>query len=240
MKALFFLFFTTTLATRCTHDHQWAAFEASAECQPRDAVVALEPDSPDVLEVIPSSAIVPRCAGACHIGASSAHRCVPSIAGRETRRFDVILRKADDSIACSTVDVEAHSACDCGCEPDAALECNEKQDYDGHLCRCRCKDSDARVACLNDAERPRTWNEEHCACFCRLETLTECSSGFIFDAIERCECVRETETSMGAATVAVLIALSVIALLLFVLVVLLAYQLNKHAKLMNLYSNKMY
>ena len=180
------------LSTKCTYQQQYEAFTNLVDCSPRDTLVSLElPLHIDahVVEVIPSKVMVRRCTGGCHLGASSAHSCVPAKQGRSSQMFDIMMRKASENgydIECANVTVEVHSECDCGCDEKKAKSCSIEQEYDYHLCQCRCTDSQSRAQCLQDT-RPKYWDEKNCGCFCRLDSFHECSTGFIFDALETCE-----------------------------------------------------
>ncbi len=63
------------------------------------------------------------------------------------------------------------------------------QDYDHHFCKCRCSNSEAKAACSQEKGR-KFWDERNCQCVCRAEEYRECSTGFVYDAIDTCKCVR--------------------------------------------------
>ncbi len=166
------------------------------------------PADASIDEVIPSHVVVKRCAGVCHQG-NVYHQCVPNTGSRVDRKVEVLFRRTDSdgqgSLECSTVSVEEHESCKCGCDVEAVHckdtqvriyvlnECTECttiflsfQVYDHHFCKCRCRDSDARAKC-HAARIRKFWDDANCRCVCRQEEYKECSTGFVFDPIDTCE-----------------------------------------------------
>ncbi len=175
----------------CTNDLMESIWGALPNCEPRPEVVALDlpSDDPDVVEVIPSHVVVPRCSGVCHEG-NLYHKCVPKSESRARQTFQVMFRKLPTSgsssgMECSTVEVETHSSCKCGCDLEASL-CSPKQKYDHHFCKCRCSDGNAKTECHKQRNR-KFWDEHSCQCVCRPEEYRECTTGFIYDAIDSCQ-----------------------------------------------------
>ncbi len=75
----------------CSNDAVSNIWSTMPPCRPRDTMVALPlPEDADVVEVIPSHVMVPRCDGVCHQG-NLYHHCVPKADGRTTTNFEVLL-----------------------------------------------------------------------------------------------------------------------------------------------------
>ena len=123
----------------CTNDLISAIWSELPNCEPRLEVIelTLPPGDPNVVEVIPSHVVVPRCSGVCHAG-NLYHRCVPDLeGGRSRKQFRVMFRKAPGlpgggsggggvAMDCALVEVETHLHCKCGCDIEADF-CTDKQ-----------------------------------------------------------------------------------------------------------------
>lgn len=111
---------------QCTNEAISLIWSSLPPCQPRSTLARLPlPDDADVVEVIPSHAEVPRCAGVCHQG-NVYHHCVPSARGRINKTLEVMFRRLSGQVECSDVVVETHAQCECGCDV-LASSCTEKQ-----------------------------------------------------------------------------------------------------------------
>lgn len=132
---------------KCSNDIISGIWSDLPKCQPRQEVVKLPlPDDPDVVEVIPSHVVVPRCSGVCHQG-NLYHQCVPHDKERGTKTFkvkvsiekqssrgiesrfildQVMFRRLNSIVECSSVTLETHNSCKCGCDLESA-NCSEKQ-----------------------------------------------------------------------------------------------------------------
>lgn len=86
--------------------------------------------------------------GGCHVGTVSAHSCVPSANGGKINQtfeviyyinyftesnltinfFQIMMRSLDNlnSVECSTVIIESHQSCNCGCGEETK-KCTNKQ-----------------------------------------------------------------------------------------------------------------
>ena len=120
--------YTRDASEQCTNQVMAQIWQEMPACKPREVLVPLPlpPDDADVIEVIPSHVAVPRCAGVCHVG-NLYHHCVPGAGARRIERYQVMLRRLQDSqLECTTVEVEAHDHCKCGCDVDAS-NCTAKQ-----------------------------------------------------------------------------------------------------------------
>ncbi len=74
---------------QCTNEGVGGIWANLPPCKPRDTLVGLPlPDDANVVEVIPSHVMVPRCSGVCHEG-NLYHHCVPTEDGRSTKLFEV-------------------------------------------------------------------------------------------------------------------------------------------------------
>jgi len=207
----------------CSNDAMGQIFAEMPTCLPRDTIVKLPlPEDASVDEVIPSHVVVKRCSGVCHEG-NVYHQCVPKSGARTNQVFEVLLRKTNadgmSEMACSTVHIESHDSCKCGCDVEAA-QCSNLQNYDHHFCKCRCKESREREQCRLDGAR-KFWDESNCRCLCK-ERLKECSKGFYYDSVTTCECVREP--AVNVAGTEVIVTLLVIILVLAVVAGFLGYQ----------------
>ena len=70
------------------------------------------------------------------------------------------------------------------------------QAYDKTFCKCRCTNSEAKSRCAQERAR-KFWDERNCQCLCRTEEFRECSTGFVYDAVDTCRC---SKTMNGNAT----------------------------------------
>ncbi len=118
---------------QCTNDAISIIWTRLPKCIPRETLVKLPlPDDADVVEVIPSHVVVPRCGGVCHQG-NLYHHCVPETGQRSSQSFQVMFRLMDSSVGngqqqteCSSIEVETHEKCKCGCDVEAN-KCSPKQ-----------------------------------------------------------------------------------------------------------------
>jgi len=60
----------------------------------------------------------------------------------------------------------------------------------------------------------KIWDPESCQCLCPLHTIQACSTGFMFDLVESCECV---QVALKGTPPGVLVAVVVVSFLLTIL-----------------------
>ena len=74
--------------------------------------------------------------------------------------------------------IEQHETCKCKCTLDASI-CNNKQRWNGDICRCECKELIDKGVC----DRGYIWNPCNCECECDKS----CDFGEYLD-YENCKC----------------------------------------------------
>ena len=86
------------------------------------------------------------------------------------------------------------SGCSCDC-PVQAHHCRNDQYYERSSCRCLCRDQTRRNQCILNG---MTWDPVNCMCMCPVASWQVCSTGYIFDFTQTCQCVPiSTTASMG-------------------------------------------
>merc|ERR1712223_298329 len=113
---------------------------------------------------------------------------------------------------CSSINVETHTACKCGCDVDLS-NCNSNQQFNEYYCKCRCSNYRARGACLQQ-RRTKYWDDENCQCLCLQSEWKECSTGYVYDPIDTCDCLPRSPVQMGEAQIIVMVAILIIVLAL--------------------------
>lgn len=166
------------------------------------------------VQVIPSHVSVKRCRGSCltNPAFSCKHqeytmRSVPVmmvVGGFSTGLLETV---------CQRLEVREDLSCECGCEVRREDCRAELQLYDNNTCSCSCR---ARSDCSERQE----WDLQHCRCVCREDTWRPCSTGYLFDSQESCQCTavhyRAVPTMAGLTVLIVLLVVSTnVSLLLY-------------------------
>ena len=164
----------------------------------------------EVVQVVPDTVAVSRCKGGCNL---PAHSCHPTqVAEREVEVMLVLARwpQGEHQVVCSSVQVEDHLACGCGCavKPE---HCSQRHYYQESTCRCLCRHTEERAVCI---ESGRTWDHNSCSCNCPRHTWTSCSTGYVFDYSSSCSCVLISAlASQGLLPALLLLTLALLVLL---------------------------
>ncbi|XP_023349799.1 uncharacterized protein LOC111718439 isoform X2 [Eurytemora carolleeae] len=193
----------------CTDTEKEKVWNSLPECTPRNILVRVPfPPDPDTIQFIPSLVEVPRCAGTCHQEGQLYHRC----AANETsqREIPVIIERVSGQTTeeiCTTVKVEIHLSCNCGCRKET---CHGNQEFNEKSCSCRCKDAGAMGQCL--VQYNKIWDGERCLCRCRPEEWKECNTGFSYDGVYTCQCLPGPPLSASSGIVVTLSVLVVVLL----------------------------
>jgi len=201
-------------------------------CEPRETLVELPlPRDPMIEEVTPSHVLVPRCSGVCFQG-NTYHKCVPESGGRSSETFQVLFNRRNPQgsgqleMQCSSINVETHTACKCGCDVDRS-NCNSNQQFNEYYCKCRCSNYRARSACLQQ-RRTKYWDDENCQCLCLQSQWKECSTGYVYDPIDTCDCLpRSASRQMGEEPLIVILAILVVVSVIAVISCIYAYHKRK-------------
>eukprot|EP00092_Neocalanus_flemingeri_P027792 GFUD01030169.1.p1 GENE.GFUD01030169.1~~GFUD01030169.1.p1 ORF type:complete len:277 (-),score=28.97 GFUD01030169.1:259-1089(-) len=175
---------------QCSNLHQRTAFDVHTRhrCNTREEVVELElPPDGGVIQVIPSHVSVARCSGSCMNNPS--HSCTPL--DYRMKEVEVMMVTSTFSegpwqTLCSTQRVREDISCSCGCSISAADCSSIHHKYDGHSCKCSCQNTNERYHCL---QKDKIWDSETCSCLCRPDTWKICSTGYLFDGQNSCDCV---------------------------------------------------
>ena len=118
--------------------------------------------------------------------------------------------QGEHQVVCSSIQVEDHLACGCGCEVKPE-HCSQRHYYQESTCRCLCRHTEERTVCI---ESGLTWDHNTCTCTCPRHTWTSCSTGYVFDYSSSCSCVLISAlASQGLLPALVLLTLGLVALL---------------------------
>lgn len=117
---------------------------------------------------------------------------------------------------CSTVSVEEHLSCTCGCKTTAD-DCSEIQRFVPRECECVCADSQAKHSCQTQGNY---WDETSCSCLCLPRAQwTACHTGYAFNpSIETCACVSISEYASSVLEILIVVLVSSMAMISFGLV----------------------
>jgi hypothetical protein len=106
----------------CSSRDQREVLDSIPECRVRETLVDLRPyfaNRSDVVEVIPSHAVLKRCGGGC---ALPPHSCQAARGGRQTTRRTVevmlvlgIWPHGEHEVVCSRLQLEEDRECECEC-----------------------------------------------------------------------------------------------------------------------------
>ena len=164
----------------------------------------------EVVQVVPDTVAVSRCKGGCNL---PAHSCHPTqVVERQVEVMLVLARwpHGEHQVVCSSIQVEDHLACGCGCEVKPN-HCSQRHYYQETTCRCLCRHTEERAVCI---ESGRTWDHNTCTCTCPRHTWTSCSTGYVFDYSSSCSCVLISAlASQGLLPALVLLTLALLAFL---------------------------
>ena len=162
----------------------------------------------EVVQVVPDTVAVSRCKGGCNL---PAHSCHPTqVVKRQVEVMLVLARwpQGEHQVVCSSIQVEDHLACGCGCEVKPE-HCSQRHYYQESTCRCLCRHTEERAVCI---ESGRTWDHNTCTCTCPRHTWTSCSTGYVFDYSSSCSCVLISAlASQGLLPALVLLTLALVA-----------------------------
>lgn len=202
----------------CSSRDQRTVLASIPECRVRETLIDLRPifaNRSDVVEVIPSHAVVKRCGGGC---ALPPHSCQAARGGRHaaTRTVTVevmlvlgIWPHGEHEVVCSRLEVEEDRECECECAVREHHCRRGEQYYDPSSCRCICSNSEARSQCLRNG---MVWDPHSCSCSCPAHTWQACSTGYIFDFTRSCSCVQiSLIASKGMVAALVLVIATVLA-----------------------------
>ena len=95
------------------------------KCEPRPQIVKLPLpiDFVEVAEVLPASIEIQRCSGSCQ-EEHDFHACIPS--KKKMKNVDVVFRTYGNELQCSSIELEEHLECECGCDM-TSISCTEVQ-----------------------------------------------------------------------------------------------------------------
>ena len=119
----------------CSNAQMQAAWmskmDPATSCQPRPAIISLSEVAPDLGHSLsaPTHVEVARCGGSCPQAHSSLLSCIPaSVVTQEIPVMvtPVTVTSGVQEDVCTSVRVEVHESCKCGCEV-LPKDCNPKQ-----------------------------------------------------------------------------------------------------------------
>jgi len=172
----------------CAPATQQSIFNSLPQCESRTTLVDLRQyfdNNHDVIQVVPDHVMVERCGGSCYI---EQYTCLPAQKSIKTVEVMLILSKwpqGEHEVKCSTVEVEVHDTCKCGCKLKKE-NCNKLQYYHEPSCGCFCNNPEERSECISSN---KVWDPNTCQCHCPLDTIQPCPTGYIFDFSSSCKCV---------------------------------------------------
>ena len=205
----------------CSATHRNAIFSSVVKCSTSPVMLdlrhlilasnsSLGVPVEEVVQVVPDTVAVSRCKGGCNL---PAHSCHPTqVVERQVEVMLVLARwpQGEHQVVCSSIQVEDHLACGCGCEVKPE-HCSQRHYYQESTCRCLCRHTEERAVCI---ESGRTWDHNTCTCTCPRHTWTSCSTGYVFDYSSSCSCVLISAlASQGLLPALVLLTLALVVLL---------------------------
>jgi PDGF/VEGF domain len=124
---------------RCSSRDQRDILASIPECRVRDTLVDLRPfyaNRSDIVEVIPSHAVLRRCGGGC---ALPPHTC-QAAGRRQARSVEVMLvlgiwPHGEHEVVCSRLELEEDRECECACAVREQHCRRGSQYYDPSSCR---------------------------------------------------------------------------------------------------------
>lgn len=143
---------------------------------------------------------IARCSGCC---ASSRLQCTPTNVTQQSVDVTLLKFNADRKklyiSGIETYKFEKHEDCSCQCIQQAS-DCNERQIYIPHECRCACRDASRATECAADVKK--IWQSDQCNCVCKHRS--SCTTGTSFNE-DTCKCeikkVPTLITALGLDTV---------------------------------------
>ena len=191
---------------QCTPLQQREALVDANSCEPRPTLIDLRQrlsNASAVIQVIPEYKTVSKCGGSCEL---FSHGCVSTATRTKSIEVMVVRTQYDQSrtnIECGVIEVEEDTACSCDC-PVQASDCSADHYYESSSCRCLCNDQSGRNRCIS---RGMQWDPLRCMCTCPTSAWRVCSSGYVYDFTDTCQCIPVVATSnaQGLAMFAALI-----------------------------------
>lgn len=116
------------------------------------------------------------------------------------------LAQVNTETQCGFIEVEEHLGCQCDC-PVQPHHCRSDQYYEMSSCRCLCQDQAGRNQCIMSGKQ---WDPVNCMCLCPTNTWRVCSTGYIFDLANTCQCVPTSTTASVGLLVAVIMLVTCI------------------------------
>ena len=199
---------------QCTPMQQREALVDANSCEPRPTLIDLREhlsNASAVIQVIPEYKTVAKCGGSCEL---YSHGCIST--ATRTKSIDVMVVRTQydrsrTDIECGVIEVEEDTACSCNC-PVQASDCSSDHYYDSSSCRCLCNDQSGRNRCIS---RGMQWDPHRCMCMCPTSAWRVCSSGYVYDFTDTCQCIPVVATSnaQGLAMFAALIICGVLTII---------------------------
>ena len=207
-------YYHSVSANSCQNFDTQSIINSRIDCQLHDTLINLNDYRHNItnraIHIIPDVAPVRRCGGTC---ASRSHRCVPLTT--HTKRIPVmaILAHYPHGIheqQCGYIHVEEHLSCRCGC-PIRPEECTRQpgvaRRFDASTCRCLCTDTAARSRCISSG---KNWDESNCRCVCPVSLWWFCSTGYVFDYENTCNCIPTSMTASLGLIAAIIVLITCI------------------------------
>jgi len=163
---------------KCSKYHISSALQSSANCQPRDKIIRLDPPGNMTADTMtPNYIQVKRCGGAC---SSTSQSCVPT--RKRPRKVSVIVGRCGVesgicSKECFSLSVQEDLECKCDCLQQQR-ECGPGKLFMSDTCSCRCENLEAAKKCKDAG---RVWDTKDCTCGCPAHTVVQCTTGLTFD-----------------------------------------------------------
>ncbi|CAB4066592.1 unnamed protein product [Lepeophtheirus salmonis] len=192
----------------CSAKQQEMILSRILSCRPIETVIPLDYPFNDTYSLMkPTHVSVKRCQGSCFSNNCIAKQII-------NRNVDVLYfprsSNPDGTISpiCSSVIVQDHITCGCGCSITAD-ECTDTgMDIRVYLpgeCRCACRDVSKRGNCLKQGN---FWNFQTCECMCQNpNSWPICPTGYSFDFnVGACHCVPPAEVASILLEIALVLA----------------------------------
>jgi len=153
----------------------------NAGCAPTETVIEM-PKVNSSVAIHPLGTKVMRCAGIC---GHSSLQCRPTKTQTFIRKGLILVYKGGNLVPTGhqNFTLENHIACTCDCL-QKATDCNTKQRYEGHNCKCVCGNQADMASCGPH----RVWDYKECRCKCP-NVCSTCPFGMYFDDTYNCACV---------------------------------------------------
>ena len=127
------------------------------KCMPRPKILDVNEGVVEAL-FYPYNVLVNKCSGSCDtISNPMANLCVPNIIKRVNMQVYSFLMRLNE-----TRNVLWHESCKCVCKLNSSI-CNNKQIWNGDICRCDCNEDFAGIINCN---KGYMWNPSTCECQC--------------------------------------------------------------------------